>query len=151
MALTGEKGGPKSPCSVLVRQQEREHRCRSVARTAVQFQLVCPARDDHPEENLLSNTVIFEGELGHGADIVADTRNILAWLRQRLFDNHPDNISASKGVLPMLLDGIDLAQVHEDSVLDGLFTRERIDRIAEHVFRTHGLMPFGAWGVCHGS
>jgi hypothetical protein len=51
----------------------------------------------------------------------------------------------------MLLNRIDLAEIHKDAVLDGLFARVRIDRIAEHVFRTHGLMPFGAWGVCHGS
>ena len=49
----------------------------------------------------------------------------------------------------MLLDRIDLAEVDEDAVLDGLGAGVGIDRFPERIFTGHGFMPFGPWGVRH--
>jgi hypothetical protein len=49
----------------------------------------------------------------------------------------------------MLADGIGLAQVDEDAVLDGLGTGVGVDRFTERIFTRHGLMPSGPWGVHH--
>jgi hypothetical protein len=54
-------------------------------------------------------------------------------------------------MFPVLADGISLAQVHEDTVLDGLGAGVGVDGFTERIFTGHGFVPFGPWGVCHGS
>ena len=53
---------------------------------------------------------------------MTDTGEILARLFQGILNDRPHRRGAGERVFPVLLDGIDLAQVHEDPVLDGLGT-----------------------------
>lgn len=80
---------------------------------------------------------------------MADAGEILAGLLQRLFDDGPHRRRAGEGVFPVLADGVGLAQVNEDAVLDGLGAGVGIDRFPERIFTGHGFMPFGPWGVRH--
>ena len=54
-------------------------------------------------------------------------------------------------MFPVLTDGIGLAEVHEDTVLDGLGAGVGVDGFTERIFTGHGFVPFGPWGVCHSS
>ena len=148
------KKGPKPLGLVLVRQHEGEHRRGGVAGSDVQFQAVFLSGDDDVEPSLLGIACVLrvaDGELRHRGDVVADTGYVLAGFIEGFLDDRPYGGRASEGMFPVLADGIGLAQVHEDTVLDGLGAGVGVDGFTERIFTGHGLVPFGPWGVCHGS
>lgn len=81
---------------------------------------------------------------------MADAGNVPTWVLQRSIDYGPHCRRTCERMFPVLADGIDMAQVHEDTVVDGLRAGIRIDGFAEHVFVAHDLVPFGPRDVCHG-
>ncbi len=143
------KRGPKPPRSVLVGEHEGEDQGRGVAGADVQFQGVRAPGNDDAEPDQFRVRRVADGELGRGGDVVADAGDILARLLQRLLDDRPHRRGAGEGIFPVLADGIGLAEVHEDAVLDGLGTGVGVDRFPERIFTGHSLMPFGPWGVHH--
>lgn len=150
---TDEKG-PKPLSLVFVRKHESEDRRGRIAGSDVQFHCVFLPGDDDVEANLLSFARVLrisDGELRHRRDVMADTGYILTGLFQCLFDDRPHRRRASEGMFPVLADGVGLAQVYEDTVLDGLGAGVGVDGLTERIFTGHGFVPFGPWGVCHDS
>jgi hypothetical protein len=88
-----------------------------------------------------------DGELGHRGDVVADAGDVLAGLLKGRLDDAPNRRGAGKGMFPMLLDGIDLAQVDEDAVLDGLLAGVGVNDLTERIVLSH-VSCRSARGAC---
>ena len=54
-------------------------------------------------------------------------------------------------MFPVLADRIDVAQVGEHAIVDGLSAGVGVNRLTERIFSCHGLGPFGPHGVDHGT
>jgi len=106
-------------------------------------------RDEGTESDKFRIPRVADCVLGHGRDVVADAGDVLARLLQRPLNDGPHRRCAREGVFPVLADGVGLAQVHEDAVLDGLSAGVGVDRFPEWIFTGHGFMPLGPWGVRH--
>ena len=148
------KKGPKPLRLVFVGQHQGEDRCGCVAGADVQFQAVFLPGDDDVEASLLGVACVLrvsDGELCHRRNIVADTGYVLAGFLKGFLDDRPYGGCASEGIFPVLADRVGLAEVHEDPVLDGLGAGVGVDGFTERIFTGHGFVPFGQWGVCHGS
>ncbi len=93
------------------------------------------ARDDGFEEDLFRVVRGTDGKFCHDRDIVHDSRNVLGGIGQSRFQNAPDGAGASEGEFPVLLDGVDLAEVDEDTVLDGLLAG--VGMVSPNTFSLH--------------
>ena len=82
---------------------------------------------------------------------MTDAGDVLAGLLQRLLDDGTRHRRAGEGIFPVLADGVGLAQVDEDAVLDSVGAGVGVDRLTERIFSCHGFVPFGPRGLDHGT
>jgi hypothetical protein len=143
---SAEKGA-EAPQSVFVGQHQRHDRCGRVARSNVQLQLVGLLSDYDFEKDLLGLACLANSQFGHGRNVMTDAGDILAGLAQRLLDDRPYRRGAGKVMFPMLADGVGLAEVHKNAVVDSLGAGVGIDRFPERIFIRHDLCR-SARGAC---
>jgi len=74
---------------------------------------------------------------------VEDPGEIPALLLGGGLENLENGLSAGERAPPVAPDGRDIAEVDENSVLDGLGTGVRVDAFTERMFDFHELVPFG--------
>jgi hypothetical protein len=144
-----EIGGRSPQRSVFIGQHEREDRVDGVAGADVEFHRVLRPGDDDRKEDLLGVACRAESKFSHGGDIVANSFSILAWPLQGFVENCPYCRRARERVFPVLTDRIDVAQVNEHTVCNGLSPGVGIDGFTKRIFTGHDFVPFGPCSVFH--
>ena len=66
-----------------------------------------------------------------------------------VLDGVPHGVRAGHVQFPVLAYGLELGEIYEDPVLDGLGTGIGVDDGTKRVLRFHELVPFGACSCVH--
>ena len=133
--------------SGFVFEHQGQHRYRSVAWSAVQFQGVSVTPDDDLEMDRVG--VVFlrvDGVSCHRPDVVQDTGEVFS-VADGLVNDGPNRIGAGHGHLPLVPNDFELGEIDEDTVRDGLLSTVGIDDWSEWivVFLHFELPPGSCW------
>lgn len=111
----------------------------------MQLQLMEARTDPHREEDRVTTTDPTSFRVGTNRDIVHDAFDVLARLNGS-FDQIEHRIGAGHRAIPIALNGLDVAQVHQHAISDSVGASIRINDLTKQGFMVaHNKGPLGPY------